>query len=190
MIHEVRDPDHQVPSRLSVAAARFGSSRASRGGAIYDLISDLVALEHAALEVHVGDASAVQSAAACALLAGTAAFTRAAADDERKRVRDARHDLLNAVGTIRNAILLMDDEPSPEARDHFLSIARRNSATAQDLVREHLAEPTAVAAWLDCSRPAVEGGAEPGDPPRSSTGQERGDLAGAHERQHGNAELR
>lgn len=151
MATALRDLDNGGAERLSAAAARLGASRARRGSAIYDLVSDLAALERAALELQLGDPRAVQAAVACALLAGTAAFSRVAAQRERKRVRDARHDLLNAVGAVRNAILLLDDETSSEARDRFLSIARRNSAAAQDLVREHLSDTAAVPAWLECS---------------------------------------
>jgi len=177
------------PSRLSIAAARFGASHAVRGGSVYDLVADLMALERAALRVQLADACAVHACAECALLAGTAAFTRAVADTERKRVRDARHDLTNAVGTVRNAILLMDEQTSSDSRGHFLEIARRNTVVAQDLVREHLSEAAAVPAWLDCSR-HVGAKEQTGGPGADSARDQRQDLARPSERDNRDAELR
>lgn len=179
----------RAPSRLSVAAARFGASRALNGGSIYDLVADLMALERAALRVKLADPCAVHAASECALLAGTAAFTRAIAEAERKRVRDVRHDLTNAVGTVRNAILLMDEEEDRGGREHFLDIARRNTFAAQELVREHLSEASAVPAWLDCSQHVSVSDQAP--PPLADSGSDdpRQDFARAHERHHRNAEL-
>lgn len=177
------------PSRLSIAAARFGASRALQGGSVYDLVADLMALERAALRVKLADACEIHATAECALLAGTAAFTRAIAEAERKRVRDVRHDLTNAVGTVRNAILLMDEEPASGDREHFLEIARRNTVAAQQLVREHLSETSAIPAWLDCSRHVAVTG-QHALPLADSARDERQDLARAHERKDRNAELR
>ena len=98
---------YRGPSRLNVAAARFGAAHALSGRSVYDLVADIMALERAALRIRVADPCAVHAAAECAMLAGTAAFTRAIAETERRRVREVRHDLTNAVGTARNAIVLM-----------------------------------------------------------------------------------
>lgn len=185
-------PPHAAPggpSRLSMAAARFGASRALQGGSVYDLVADLMALERAALRVKLADACAIHTTAECALLAGTAAFARAIAEAERKRVRDVRHDLTNAVGTVRNAILLMDEEPASGDREHFLEIARRNTVAAQQLVREHLSETSAIPAWLDSSRHVAVTG-RPELSLADSARDERQELARAHERHDRNAELR
>jgi hypothetical protein len=189
VLHDITADGGDGPRRVSIAAARLGSARAGRGGSIYELIADLVALERAALDIQLADATTIQSALSCALLAGTAAFTRAAALDERKRIREARHDLMNAVGAVRNAILLMDDEASPDAREHFLAIARRNSLTAQELVRQHLSDSAAVPAWLDCAPEPAERERRM-DASKESAAQQRRDFTRAHEGDHRNAELR
>lgn len=190
MIQVVRDQDEAGQSRLSAAATRLGSSRAQRGGSIYDLVFDLVALESAALQLELADARVVQAAVASALLAGTAAFARVAGQRERKRIREARHDLMNAVGAVKNAIVLMDDGASNDARNQFLSIARRNSNAAQQLVREHLSEETALPGWLECSSQAGDRAQSAPAGPEGSAPQQRRNLAGAHERHDRNAELR
>ncbi|HEY5060961.1 MAG TPA: hypothetical protein VII52_05455, partial [Gemmatimonadaceae bacterium] len=43
-----------------------------------------------------------------------------------------------------NAILLMDDENSQDAREHFRAIARRNSLSSEALVRNHLSDQNAL----------------------------------------------
>jgi hypothetical protein len=105
--------------------------------------------------------------------AGDAAsrVSRSRVDDLERRSRAVsssmlRHDVANAVGAARNALLLLSENPEPEAAARFLEIAKRNIERAEQLLCD------------------VDGGAaeRPG-----SARDERNDLGGASERQHGDA---
>jgi hypothetical protein len=121
-------------------------------------LSEVDAIEAIVLEklnqsAEMEDAGALHDALAaaqeihhcCAQMRGAAAagFAHAATVAARKRARTARHDIVNNIGTVRNALLLMDDEPDAAAREHFRAIAKRNSVSSEHLVRKHLADDAA-----------------------------------------------
>jgi hypothetical protein len=58
---------------------------------------------------------------------------------------------VNNIGTVRNAILLMDDEPDADAREHFRAMAKRNSVASEQLVRSHLSDDAACQGALAAS---------------------------------------
>ena len=137
-------------------SALFGAHFASIGGSVAALVDELDRLESAVLE-HIGADAATKPAheivhsvrelhsrAAFARRASTAAFGQTVSSADRQRVRIARHDIANAIGTVRNAILLMEDEGSQGAHEHFRAIARRNSVSSEALVRSHLSDQHAL----------------------------------------------
>ena len=141
---------------LGRRAAAFGDQFAGAGGSLAALVEELDALESIML-ADVTSAAASPSAgdmmngvdrlhgqAAWARRTAAAAFGHAVSSAGRKRVRLARHDIANAIGTVRNAILLMDDEAAEGAREHFRAIAKRNSRASEVLVRSQLSDQTAL----------------------------------------------
>lgn len=74
--------------------------------------------------------------------------------------RATRHDVTNAAGAARNAVLLMDDDANTLSFARLVDIARRNSRIAAELLR--------------AVRPPSE--------PAESGGNERNDLGRARER--------
>jgi hypothetical protein len=144
----------------SVGLARqsgvFGAHFASIGASIAGLVDELDGLESAVLD-HIAAGAPdkpvdevmrsirqLHNHAAFARRAATAAFGQNVSLEDRQRVRRARHDIANAIGTVRNAILLMDEEGSQGAREHFRAIARRNSLSSEALVRNHLSDQHAL----------------------------------------------
>jgi hypothetical protein len=141
---------------LARQSAAFGAHFASIGASIAALIDELDGLESAVLD-HIAAAAPAKpgdevmrsirqlhSHAAFARRAATAAFGQTVSLEDRQRVRRARHDIANAIGTVRNAILLMDEEGSQGAREHFRAIAKRNSLSSEALVRNHLSDQNAL----------------------------------------------
>src|SRR6185503_19543219 len=144
--------------RLSVLAAAAGSRQAEAGGSLAALLQEYDGIEGIVLEKladaaesiasttirsAVSDARLIHDCCARMRAAATAGFAHAAASAARKRARAARHDIVNNIGTVRNAILLMDDEPDDAAREHFRAIAKRNSVASEQLVRTHLSDESA-----------------------------------------------
>ncbi|HEX4681539.1 MAG TPA: hypothetical protein VH277_02455 [Gemmatimonadaceae bacterium] len=153
--------------RLAVMCAAAGSNQANSGQSLASLLAEIDALEATLFEKleetagrstagapesreHAGVLAGVlagvrQLHGCCARMraAAAAGFSHAAASSARKRVRTARHDIVNKIGTVRNAILLMDDEPDQADRERFQAIAKRNSVASEQLVRRHLGDDSA-----------------------------------------------
>lgn len=136
--------------RLMTLCAAAGSRYANAKRSLASLIADIDDLERAVLdklaesgESAVADAMQVHACCSRMRAAAIAGFGHAAASAVNRRVRTARHGIINNLGTVRNAILLMDDEPDPTMREHFREIAKRNSVTSEHLVRSHLNEGVA-----------------------------------------------
>ena len=160
---------------LARQSARLGAHFASTGASIAALVEELDRLESAVLE-HIAASSSTKSTdevvrslrqlhacAAFARRAATAAFGHTVGSVDRQRVRIARHDIANAIGTVRNAILLMDDDISQDAREHFRAIARRNSLNSEALVRSHLSDQNALTpalGWEAFSSSALSAGTD------------------------------
>jgi hypothetical protein len=155
---------------LARQSALFGAHLARIGASIAGLIDELDRLESAALDHIAADTPAkpvdevvhsirqLHSQAAFARRAAIAAFGQTVSSEDRQRVRIARHDIANAIGTVRNAILLMEDEINQGAREHFRAIARRNSLSSEALVRSHLSDQNALTpalGWEALSSSAV-----------------------------------
>jgi hypothetical protein len=103
--------------------------------------------------------------------AGTAGRLRSSLADVERRGRQItsrrlRHDINNAVGAARNALVLFDEDARPEAAARFMQIALRNVARAEALLNEAAAEESA-------SSPSAR--------------NERNDLGGAREGENGNS---
>ncbi|MDB4877335.1 MAG: hypothetical protein JWM41_3781 [Gemmatimonadetes bacterium] len=171
--------------RLATAAAAHGSAYAATSGTLSALVDEFDDLETVLLDritervasndVHspadlLATARKLHVNAALARRAATAAFGHTVSTAARKRARIARHDIANAIGTVRNAILLMEDEAGESARDHFRAIAKRNSRSSEILVRSHLADHTALTAALgwDALPLSETGGAQHGGASASS----------------------
>jgi hypothetical protein len=164
--------------RLAAVAAAQGTTFSTTCGtlsALVDEFDDLEAmfLERLAERVSANAAAdsreivrasrALHEKSAWARRAAIAAFGHVASSATRKRMRIARHDIANAIGTVRNAILLMEDEASDTARDHFRAIAKRNSHSSEALVRSHLSDRTAMTpalGWDELSLSASGAAAE------------------------------
>jgi hypothetical protein len=59
--------------------------------------------------------------------------------DERSRAITSptmRHDIVNAVGAARNALLLLSENAEPEVASRFMEIATRNIERAGQLIRD------------------------------------------------------
>ena len=158
--------------RLAREGAVFGSAFTAAGGSLAALVDELDTLESVLLDDIIAKtangpppqiASAVRTLhdlAALTRRTSTAAFGHTASAAARKRVRMARHDMNNAIGTVRNAILLMEDGAAESERDHFREIAKRNSRGSEMLVRAHLSDQTALTpafGWEDASISDVMG---------------------------------
>lgn len=103
---------------------------------------------------------------------------RSAVFDLERRARtlsssQLRHDVSNAVGAARNALQLLEEDPCSATAARFTEIARRNVALATQLLSE---------SPFDDPRSSAPDG--PGIPPSSRN--ERDDLGGTGEREHGN----
>lgn len=142
--------------RLASTGAAFGADFAVTGGSLAALIGELDELESILLKdlgASIAAASTQQIASAARVLhekaaltrrASSAAFGQAVGAAGRKRVSIARHDIINAIGAVRNAILLMEDEAGQSAREHFRTMAKRNSRSSEMLVRFHLSDQSAL----------------------------------------------
>jgi hypothetical protein len=166
--------------RLATASAAHGTAFAATSGTLAALISEFDDLETLLIDQMaqrnsdsapaspselVATTRKLHTNAALARQAATAAFGHAVSAAARKRARMARHDIANAIGTVRNAILLMEDEAGESAREHFRAIAKRNSQSSEMLVRSHLSDRTALTAalgWDDLSISEVAGARERG----------------------------
>lgn len=136
--------------RLAVVCAAAGARQAAAGGSLAAIVADIDEVENSVFRDLVESSDEIAAElmhvhGCCSRMraAAIAGFNHAATTRARRRVRAARHDIVNNIGTVRNAILLMDDEPDPVAREHFRAIAKRNSVTSEHLVRSHLSEDTA-----------------------------------------------
>jgi hypothetical protein len=147
--------------RLATAAAALGASYATAGGSVSSLVEEVDDLDSLLLEriasrtpavtepaSPIATIRALQRASALGRRSATAAYGHALSTAARKRSRIARHDIANAIGTVRNAILLMEDEASEGSRDHFRAIAKRNSQSSETLVRSHLSDQMALSPAL------------------------------------------
>ena len=154
--------------RLSAAAAACGARHATKGSALSALIDDVDQLETLLLDRLADIATSrddvvdrptlmmlVKRSHACFAAtrrAAAAGYANTASAMTRKRARMARHDIANAIGTVRNAMVMMDDQQTAAAMEHFRAIAKRNFHTAELLVRSHLSDDTAqtsVLGWQD-----------------------------------------
>jgi hypothetical protein len=139
--------------RLAVACASAGARHASAQQSLAALLGEIDSLESTLIEKLaesggdsmsprelLGGARRLHECCARMRAAAIAGFSHAAASAARKRARGARHDIINSIGTVRNAILLMDDEPDPASREHFRAMAKRNAVTSEQLVRMHLSD--------------------------------------------------
>jgi hypothetical protein len=148
---------------VAAAAAVFGAAWARSGRTLNGLVEDLDLLEGIWLDhicgcepaTRTGDANdprasarRLHSISTTARQSAIAAFAHASASATKKRVRLARHDILNAIGAVRNGVLLMDDQPSDAKKAHLRGIATRNSFTAEMLVRLHLSDAACLTAAL------------------------------------------
>ena len=91
---------------------------------------------------------------AVAMLSAGAAqgFTHAHLERLQDRYRSVRHDLRNPLGTIKNAVALMDDESVPaevRANPRYRAIITRSVSAIDGLIGERLDEASALAAALD-----------------------------------------
>jgi hypothetical protein len=163
--------------RLRSFAERRGAAGARCGESFIDLSEEIDELERSLLstgahtepphaEVPHDDAErarpalVVQECCALARHAVLEGFSRA-----------ARHDIVNALGAARNALLLIDEGAQGAELERLRDIARRNVHNAEHLVRVHF-NPAAT-------RPS-------GAPAARSAGNERHDLRSPGERDHGN----
>ena len=157
--------------RLTVTCAAAGARQANAGKSLAALLAEIDDLESTILgkiAESVGGTTADSPTTAldgvrrthdcCSRMraAAIAGFGHAAASEARRRARAARHDIVNNIGTVRNAILLMDDEPDAAAREHFRAIAKRNSVTSEHLVRSHLSDEAACQGALAASTSDAE----------------------------------
>jgi hypothetical protein len=97
---------------------------------------------------------------------------RASIDDLERRGRAQsaprlRHDIGNGIGAARNALELFDEDPGAVAAGRFIQIARRNVERVAELLKQ--------------------GASAVDDAPSNdrSNRNERNDLGGAGEREHG-----
>jgi hypothetical protein len=134
---------------LSLCATSFGFAYAGTGGTFAALIDDLDELEGAVLAALPDSAArTVHANAMLTRRAAGAAFGQTMGDAARLRARVARHNLVNEIGAVRNAILLMEDEAGAAARHQFHAIAKRNAQSSQALVRAYFSEQNALSAAL------------------------------------------
>jgi hypothetical protein len=144
--------------RLASACAEAGARYANASQSLVALLTEIDGIEATLLEKLKQSAETAETAALRDALAATrdihdccarmrraaaAGFAHAASVAARKRARAARHDIVNNIGTVRNALLLMEDEPDVAAREHFRAIAKRNSVSSEHLVRKHLSDEAA-----------------------------------------------
>jgi hypothetical protein len=145
--------------RLASAAAALGASYAAAGGSVSSLVEEIDDLDTLLLErlatysaaepaSTIATVRALQRASTLGRRAATAGYGHTLSTAARKRSRVARHDIANAIGTVRNAILLMEDDASEGSRDHFRAIAKRNSHSSEMLVRSHLSDQMALSPAL------------------------------------------
>lgn len=147
--------------RLAAACASAGARYAGACLSLAALVAEIDAIEGVVLEklkqtVDPAKGAALHDALDAARVihdccsrmrtAAAAGFGHAVANAARKRARAARHDIVNNIGTVRNALLLMDDEPDAAAREHFRAIAKRNSVSSENLVRTYLSDDGARSA--------------------------------------------
>ena len=154
--------------RLAAASASYGARHAAKGGALSVLIDDIDQLETLLLDrladITTAGGAAVDAPRLIALVklshacfgatrrAAAAGYANTASAATRKRARLARNDIANAIGGVRNAVLLMDGEQTAAAKEHFRAIAKRNVHTAELLARSHLSDEmahTAALGWQD-----------------------------------------
>ncbi len=147
---------------VAAAAAAYGAAYAESGGTQNSLVADLDSLEATLLERLFEDVGPTPSQvrelaprmrrmhalAALTRRSAAAAFDHSIALAARKRARIARHDIANGIGTVRNAIVLMEDETVDATREHFRAIATRNSSSSETLVRSHLSDRAVLNAAL------------------------------------------
>lgn len=146
-------------ARMASTAAAYASTRAASGLTLAELVADLDELETALLAVlakaggpEIDGAAArprpsahrVHDCCSAARRVAIAAYGRTIAMRERSRVRSARHDIVNAIGAVRNSMVLMNDEPTGKERERLHSIARRNSRRSEALVRSCLADESVL----------------------------------------------
>jgi hypothetical protein len=155
--------------QMASAAAAYASARAAAGLTLAELVADLDRLEFALLSVLVersgtgtspdrGPAIArnmaqrVHDSCSVARCAAIASYGQTTAMRARSRVRSARHDIVNAIGAVRNSMLIMDDEATAKGRERLRTIARRNSRRSEALVRACLADDsvlTGAVGWAE-----------------------------------------
>jgi hypothetical protein len=162
---------------IAASAAAFGAAYGTSGGTQNSLVADLDCLEATLIEQIFECAEPAQgealelaarvlkvhSLAALARRSAAAAFDHSLATAARQRSRIARHDIANAIGTVRNAIVLMEDETMDSAREHFRAIAKRNSFSSETLVRLHLSDRAALSAALGWEEVSLSDLSDPHD---------------------------
>jgi hypothetical protein len=146
--------------RLASVAAGFAAAYASEHGTFPSLIADIDDLEtmlltslgeratKAAASV-VAFAAAIDrlhARAALARRAAAAGFGQAVSAVAKQSARTARHDIANAIGAVRNAVLLLEDERANASRETLQAIMRRNSQRSETLVRSYLSDHAALTA--------------------------------------------
>lgn len=152
--------------QMGAAAAVFGAAQAAQGTPLAELVANLDRLEAALLSALVepgragGSTSAgshtsaqqVHDRCSVARSAAIAAYGQTIAERARSRARSARHDIVNAIGAVRNSMLIMDDELAGSKRVRLRMIARRNSRRSEALVRSYFADDsvlTGAVGWAD-----------------------------------------
>lgn len=152
--------------QMAAAAAAFGAAEAARGNTLAELVVDLDSLESALFSAFVrpggandatptgprASAQEVHELCSVARTAAIAGYGQTMTERARARVRSARHDIVNAIGAVRNSMLMMDDEPAGNGRERLRAIARRNSRRSEALVRSFLADDsvlTAAIGWAE-----------------------------------------
>jgi len=152
--------------QMAAAAAVFGATGAAHDTTLAELVADLDHLEAALLSVLVrsgctGDstprgsrasAQDVHDRCSIARTVAIAAYGQTMATRARSRLRSARHDIVNAIGAVRNSMLIMDDESASDGRERLRTIAHRNSRRSEALVRSCFADDsvlTGAVGWAE-----------------------------------------
>jgi hypothetical protein len=156
---------------VAAAAAAFGATWGSSARTLNGLVEDLDLLEEIWLDDDPSHVRELHSLVTTARRSAIAAFAHASAFATKKRLRLARHDILNAIGAMRNAVLLMDDQTLEANRANIQGIAKRNALAAETLVRLHLSDGAGLSSEFGWKEIA---GSELSDTVEATVGQMRG----------------
>jgi hypothetical protein len=96
----------------------------------------------------VGLARGVQRVFSLLTLAASKGFTHAYVAHLREEYRDLRHDLRNPIGTIRNAVSLMEDESIPvelRSSPRYRAMVARNAKSIDAMISDRLGDASTLA---------------------------------------------